>query len=518
MIFLYRPIIKSRRGPLPQESMLHRIETDSGPSPGSVNLRAMDKRSPPASPEPPGKKGAAHAAAAHVDAPCALPREERYALGRSLRRRMARSAHGKISVGRRDPVDILEASNRGRLTHLVPIRYGRMLHSPFAFLRGAAAVMAHDLGHGAQSGVFTQLCGDCHLNNFGGYASPERELLFGINDFDETLPGPFEWDLKRLATSFVVAAREQGIPERACGDIARAVAATYRLRMREYAEAPVLERWYAAIDVPTLVRAAKSAETRARLQRMIDDAKRQQNAASPQKLTRQRDGDPAFIDRPPLIYHPPDTEGFHGELHHFWHHYVETLPEERRKLLDHFRLVDVAIKVVGVGSVGTRCAIALLVADDGHPLVLQFKEARASVYESFAGRSRFANHGLRVVVGQRLMQSASDIFLGFSRVERLRADFYVRQLRDMKVALDFECMSAEGFAEYAEACAWALARAHARAGDPALIAGYLGRGEAFERAISKHARAYADRTEADHAALAKAVKAGRIRAEIEPRP
>ncbi len=439
-------------------------------------------------------------------------RAERLAAGRSLRRIMPRSAHARTADTPRDVVALLEESNQGRLSHLVPIRYGRMLHSRFAFMRGAAAIMAHDLGRQAHSGIVTQLCGDCHLNNFGGYASPERELLFGINDFDETLPGPFEWDVKRLATSFVIAARDQKIAERHCIEAAQAVAYSYRTRMLEYARTNVLDLWYARVDVNTLVQISRSPETRRRREKMLRDAKRQESAVSLTRLAHTGNGEPRFIDQPPLIYHPQGREDLHEEVRRFWHHYVESLPEERRKLLDHFRLLDVAVKVVGVGSVGTRCAIALLMAEDGHPLILQFKEARASVYEPFAGRSKYHNHGLRVVVGQRMMQSQSDIFLGFSHVDSLKADFYVRQLRDMKVALDFEHMSAEEFIEYAEACGWVLARAHARSGDPGVIAGYLGKSDVFDRAIAAFAQQYADRNEADHAALVAAAKNGRVQA------
>jgi uncharacterized protein (DUF2252 family) len=454
-------------------------------------------------------------AAPAAEAPYARSRAERQAAGRAARKQLARSAHAWLAPDDRDPVSLLQRSNRGRLPHLVPIRYGRMLHSPFAFLRGAAAVMAHDLGHAPHSGIVTQLCGDCHLNNFGGYASPERELLFGINDFDETLPGPFEWDIKRLATSFVVAARDQHIPERHCIEAAQAVARSYRQRMLEYAGANVLDLWYAKVDVNTLVQISRSPETRRRREKMLRDARRRNSGVALGKLAENREGQWRFVDQPPLIYHPKGNEDFHHDVRRFWKHYVESLPEERRRLLDHFRLLDVAVKVVGVGSVGTRCAVALLMAEDGHPLILQFKEARASVYEEYAGRSRYHNHGLRVVVGQRLMQSQSDIFLGFSRAESIPADFYVRQLRDMKVALDFEHMSAEEFIEYGEACGWVLARAHARAGDPGVIAGYLGRGDAFDRAIGAFAIACADRNERDHAALAKAVRQGRIEARVE---
>ena len=450
-----------------------------------------------------------------AEAPYLRTRAERAVAGKARRGAMPRSAHAMVGDAKRDPIALLEHSNRGRVSHLVPIRYGRMLHSPFAFLRGAAVVMAHDLGATPNSGIVTQLCGDCHLNNFGGYASPERDLIFGINDFDETLPGPFEWDVKRLAASFVVAARTQRVPERMCLEAAQAVARSYRLRTGEYAGKTALELWYAKIELAALVRLARSPQTRRRREKMLRDARLRNSSVAFDKLVENTGGRFRFIDCKPLIYHPKGYDDFERGVKLFWQHYVESLAEERRKLLDHYRLVDVAMKVVGVGSVGTRCAIALLMAADDDPLILQFKEAGPSVLESWAGASRYVNHGLRVIVGQRLMQSYSDIFLGFSRVESLNADFYVRQLRDMKVALDFEDMSAGEFVEYADACGWALARAHAKAGDAGMIAGYLGTSDLFDRAIARFARAYADRTEADHAALVAAAGRGRIHAVIE---
>ncbi len=456
-------------------------------------------------------------APASTEAPYLRTRAERAAAGKARRGAMPRSAHAMAGDAKRDPIALLEHANRGRIAHLVPIRYGRMLHSPFAFLRGAAVVMAHDLGALSNSGIVTQLCGDCHLNNFGGYASPERDLIFGINDFDETLPGPFEWDVKRLAASFVVAARTQQVPERICLEAAQAVASSYRMRMEEYAGKSALELWNAKIELASLVRLSRSGQTRRRREKMLRDARLRKSSVAFDNLVENTGARFRFLDSKPLIYHPKGYDDFERGVKLFWQHYVDSLAEERRKLLDHYRLVDVAMKVVGVGSVGTRCAIALLMAADDDPLILQLKEAGPSVLEPWAGASRYANHGLRVIVGQRLMQSHSDIFLGFSRVESLDADFYVRQLRDMKVALDFEDMSAGEFVEYAEACGWALARAHAKAGDPALIAGYLGQSDVFDRAIARFAQAYADRTEADHAALAAAAGGGRIDAVIEKR-
>ena len=436
---------------------------------------------------------------------------ERLAKGKAFRAQMPRSAHAELPASRRDPIALLRASNAGRQTHLVPIRYGRMLHSPFTFLRGSAALMAWDLGHKPHSRLVTQLCGDCHLGNFGGFASPERALLFGINDFDETLPGPFEWDIERLAASFVVAARSSSLSERICRSAAASVVRTYRMRMAELAAMRAVEQWYHPLEMNTLAQLARSAETRRRRRKLIKDARLRTSDRVFPRLTEVVNGRLRIADHPPLIYHPK-AAAFARETAQFWKRYVETLPEERRVLLDRYRLVDMAVKVVGVGSVGTRCAIALLMAGPADPLFLQLKQARPSVLEPYANKSRYANNGLRVVVGQRILQATGDIFLGWSRLESPRVDYYVRQLRDMKVSLDLESMSAAEFIEYADACGWALARAHAKAADPAIIAGYLGRGDAFERAVTDFAVAYADRTESDHAALVKAVKAGRVRA------
>ena len=439
---------------------------------------------------------------------------ERMAAGKALRTQMARSAHAAKCVEHRDPVELLKASNAGRLTHLVPIRYGRMLQSPFTFLRGSAAVMAWDLGHRPHSRLVTQLCGDCHLGNFGGFASPERALLFGINDFDETLPGPFEWDVNRLAASFVVAARSAGSAERICREAATAVVRAYRTRMAEMAQMRAIEQWYHPLEMNTLAQLAKSAETRRRRRRLIKYARLRTSERVFPRLTEVVKGRLRIADHPPLIYHPK-APAFAREAAQFWKRYVVTLPEERRVLLDRYRLVDMAVKVVGVGSVGTRCAIALLMAGPADPLFLQLKEARPSVLEPYVRKSRYANNGLRVVVGQRILQASGDIFLGWSRLETPRVDYYVRQLRDMKVSLDLEAMTGTEFIEYGEACGWALARAHAKAGDPAIVAGYLGRGDAFDQAVTRFAVAYADRTESDHAALVKAVKTGRVHAVVE---
>jgi uncharacterized protein (DUF2252 family) len=441
---------------------------------------------------------------------------ERKAAGKALRGKHPRSALARYELPPgRNVVRWLQASNKGRIEKLIPIRYGRMLHSPFAFLRGAAAVMANDIGPLPNTGIRTQLCGDCHLANFGGFASPERSLQFGINDFDETLPGPFEWDVQRLATSFAVAVRAQGLTRRAGLDAARAAARAYREHMARFAQMHALDLWYTRIEVDALVQLARSVETRKLRRRMVAKARHSSMATLFPRLAEAGGGLPRFSDHPPLIYHPRHIPDFEQNVHIFWRRYVETLPEERRALVARYRLVDVAIKVVGVGSVGTRCAIALLLADRDDPLVLQFKQARRSVLEPYAGASAHANQGLRVVIGQRLMQAASDIFLGFSHATHLKEDFYVRQLRDMKVSLELEHLSGGDFLAYAELCGWELARAHAKAGDAAEISGYLGKSDEFERTIGKFAMACAEQTERDHAALEAAVKAGRIHASVE---
>jgi uncharacterized protein (DUF2252 family) len=440
----------------------------------------------------------------------------RRAAGKALRAKHPRSALAHFEPARgRSVIRWLQASNKGRIERLIPIRYGRMLQSPFTFLRGAAAVMANDIGPLPGTGLRTQLCGDCHLANFGGFASPERALQFGINDFDETLPGPFEWDVKRLAASFAVAARAHGLSRRSSLDAARAAARSYREHMAHFAEMHALDLWYVRIEVDTLVQLARSVETRKMRRRMVAKARHSTMAQLLPKLTEVLGGQPRFADHPPLIYHTKHIPDFEQNVHTFWRHYVETLPDERRPLIARYRLVDVAIKVVGVGSVGTRCAIALLLADRDDPLVLQFKQARRSVLEAYAGASAHANQGLRVVIGQRLMQAASDIFLGFSHATHLKEDFYVRQLRDMKLSLELEHLSAGDFLGYAELCGQELARAHAKSGDAAVISGYLGKSDEFERAIGKFALAYAGQTERDHAALEAAAKAGRIHAQIE---
>jgi uncharacterized protein (DUF2252 family) len=443
------------------------------------------------------------------------PRDSRLAAGRTLRLRCRREHLDAWDRQKRDPVEILRKSNEHRLATLVPIRYGRMLQSPFTFFRGAASLMANDIGASPSPGICTQICGDAHLGNFGGFASPERVLLFGLNDFDETLPGAFEWDLKRLVASFHVSARVQGIGERGAAEIVTQVAQTYRDRINACAEMRALELWYQKLDLDTLVASARSKQTRKKRIELGRRAAQSNSLSAYPKMISESGGTPRIQDHTPLIYHPRHMPDFQKDVRLFWERYTTSLPEERRALLMRYELVDVAIKVVGVGSVGTRCAVALLMAADSDPLFLQFKQANASVYERFWGVSAYANAGQRVVIGQRIMQAASDIFLGFSHGEHIKADFYVRQLRDMKISFLFESMALEDYLDYADACAWALAGAHAKGGDAAMIAGYLGKGMAFEKALVRFARSYADQNEKDHASLALAVKSGRIKADLD---
>jgi len=428
--------------------------------------------------------------------------------GKVLRAKVPRSSHGTFKAPRkgRDVVAMLEASNRNRVPSLVPIRYGRMLHSPFAFLRGAASVMAHDLAGTPVSGIRVQACGDAHLMNFGGFATPERHLVFDVNDFDETLRAPWEWDLKRLAASITVAGRYLGFSNRHNADATRAASAGYREHMALYAAMRALELWYQRID------ATQVAELH------FDSIGKQASDAPPHpmtehlfpKLTKVVGQTLQIKEEKPLVFRPRKGDRTITNVRRLFSRYRATLPPDRRTLLERFELVDVAIKVVGVGSVGTRCAIALLMAGDDDSLFLQLKEARASVLEPYAGRSPYRNHGERVVEGQRLMQAASDIFLGWSADASLRVDFYVRQLRDCKTAPNIDAMDYAHLHEYARHCGAALARAHAKAGDAAAICGYVGKNEALDIALARFAAAYADQTERDFETLKAAAKAGRI--------
>jgi len=438
---------------------------------------------------------------------------ERREIGKARREQASRADHGawQPTANRRDPIDILEESSQGRLEELVPIRYGRMLANPFAFLRGSAAVMAYDLSATPCSGIYVQACGDCHLANFGLFATPERNLVFDINDFDETLPAPWEWDLKRLAASFAVAGRANGFNDKANEAIVRMLVHSYRMHLAEYAEMRVLDVWYSRLDDKTLIATAPTAEARQYRKRIAAKARASVTEYLFPKITKVVDGHRHIADKPPLIYHPPEHAEVEKTLNSLFSSYHDTLPYHLRKLFDNYRYEDFAFKVVGVGSVGTRCYVVLFMAGENDPLLLQVKEANASVLEPYAGKSEFAHHGQRIVVGQRLMQSASDMFLGWMTPEKGR-NFYVRQLRDMKFSIPLDAMEPAGLGRYADICGWVLARAHAKGGDAAMISGYLGKSDVFDQALGKFALAYADQTEQDHAALVKAVKTGRLRA------
>ena len=442
-------------------------------------------------------------------------REERIQIGKSLRERLPRSDHAiwQPPAAGREPIEIIEASNQGRLQELIPIRYGRMLRSPFTFLRGSAALMAYDLATTPKTDIIVQACGDCHLLNFGFFATPERNLVFDINDFDETLPAPWEWDLKRLVVSFVIAGRDSDLSDRESKAAAIDCARSYREHLREYSRLSPLEVWYTRIGVEQVLEMAPDEKTRKIREQMMTKARERIIEHLYPKIVTQSGGRNRFVDQPPILYHvnEPDWETLVREG---LEDYRQSLPEERRVLFDRYQLEDFALKVVGIGSVGTRCYIALLFSEDNHPLILQVKEACPSVLEPYTAKSQYENQGQRVVTGQRLMQSSSDIFLGWTQGRRGN-NFYLRQLRDMKFSLPIEGVSAVQLQRYAEFCGWTLARAHAKSGDAATISGYLGKGDQFDLAMGEFAIAYAEQTEQDHAALVEAVKTGRVEALVE---
>ncbi len=443
------------------------------------------------------------------------PHAERVQGGRTLRDRVPRASHAACKKPQargkgRDPIALLEASSAGRVPELVPLRYGRMLRSPFTFFRGAASVMAFDLSATPATGLRVQACGDCHLLNFGLFATPERRLVFDLNDFDETLPAPWEWDIKRLAASFAVAGRDNGLTDEKCRDAVLLCVRAYRERLRDYSRMSPLEVWYARLDAETIVDLAPDEAGRNARRALIAKARQRVIENLFPKIVGKVGKHHRLVDQPPVLFHVADKAADYL-VRAGLDAYRESLPDERRKLMDRYRLEDHAVKVVGIGSVGTRCLIGLFFDADGHPLILQFKEAGRSVLEPYAGKSAYTNQGCRVVNGQRLMQSSSDVFLGWARTPRGR-DFYVRQLRDMKMSMPIEGASAVQLQRYAEYCGWTLARAHARSGDAATISGYLGQSDKFDEALGAFAFAYADQTERDHAALVRAVRSRRVKA------
>jgi uncharacterized protein (DUF2252 family) len=455
---------------------------------------------------------------------------ERSARGKTARAEVPRESHAEFDPpsDRPDPLGLLEEQAEARVPELVPIRWGRMMASPFSYYRGAALPMASDLAATPVSGLAVQACGDAHLSNFGIFGSADRLLVFDVNDFDETLPGPWEWDVKRLAASMEVAGRDNGFSGKDRREIVGATAASYRRAMRDFASMTNLDIWYAHADVDQ-VQADFESRLRARQRKMVDKAtakaRTRDSMQEVAKLTRVVGGRPRIIADPPLLVPvndllpaKTDQEAFLAQIKDLIATYRRTLETDRRYLLEEFQFADMARKVVGVGSVGTRCWIVLLLGrDSADPLFLQVKEAEASVLSRFVGASKYDNQGLRVVAGQRLMQASSDIFLGWQRtaigLDGKERDFYVRQLRDWKFSMPIESMVPHGMRIYGELCGWTLARAHARSGDRIAIAAYLGGSDVFDKAITRFAAAYADQNERDHKALVDAVASGRIAAE-----
>jgi uncharacterized protein (DUF2252 family) len=411
-------------------------------------------------------------------------------------------------------VSLIKHTDGGRIPELVPIRHARLLQSPFAFYRGAALNMAVDLASMPATGIRVQCCGDAHLVNFRGFGTPERRVQFDIHDLDETLPAPWEWDVKRLAASFVLACRENGLGDDCGADAARACARSYRERMIEYGKMTALDVWYASLDAEALLPTIRDAETRRRVTKRLARA-RERSALEddfPELAHRPGGADAVIRDNPPTIFHPRGKsarEAFYAGVPESLAQYKQSLLPSVRALLDRFQFKDMAIKVVGVGSVGTLCLVVLLMADDKDPLFLQLKEARASVLEAYAGRSVFRHHGQRIVHGHWLMQSASDIFLGWCTGKTGR-HFYVRQLRDIKLKPTVNLFSSTDMMQFGEYCGWTLARAHARSGEPAMIGGYLGTKDTFDKAIAAFSIAYADQTERDYELLKKAAQRGKL--------
>ncbi len=446
---------------------------------------------------------------------------QRFELGRLARENCPRSALGLHQNGERDALALLSASNEGRIAELLPIRFGRMLPSPFAFYRGAAMLMAHDLAQTPRCTVTVQLCGDAHLSNFGLFASPERRMLFGLNDFDETVPGPFDWDVRRLATSFVIASREIGLRKSVIEGVVQTLLDTYHQRMLDFAQMDTLDVWYYQMTSETLLKlGGSSRQEKAAIKKARGKGSRELVSSAVEWVGGPAGKEMRIKDTPPWVYHEAGATAreigkFELGIQTFFKQYRNSLSADRRVLFDRYELMDVAVKVPGVGSVGTRCFVALFAADGHHPLFLQFKQARDSVLMAPLGLTPHAHNGQRIVDGQRLCQAASDIFLGWASSQALGAEFYVRQLRDMKGSLDVTQFNAADIADYAQACGYALARSQAKSGDPALIAGYIGKSHAFDEAIARHAFAYADQNEADYAALKKAVKSGAVQATDE---
>lgn len=449
----------------------------------------------------------------------AQSREEANSWGKSLRNKLSRTAHAGWSapIDRPDPVDLLIETNKDRQAHLVPVRYGRMLQSPFAFFRGATAIMANDLATTPRTGLYVQACGDCHLMNFGTYATPEKRIVFDINDFDETLPAPWEWDVKRLAASLVIGSIQNNISEAEAKIISRECVQSYREHTAAYSIMNPLEIWFSSISIDDVLQMAKSEDTKKSINKQIEKAKdRSLIGEDYPKIIEMKDGRVLIKDNPPFIFHRTgiDEKEYRRLVDEVFEHYYESLGDEKKMLLEQFKYQDIAAKVVGVASVGTLCGISLRMTVDKEPLFLQVKEARTSVLEPFAGKSRYENRAQRVVNGQKLMQAAPDLFLGWAASSTGR-HFYIRQLRDLKIKPMVEIFDDKHMLGYARLCGWTLARAHARSGKAAIISGYLGNAPKFDEAIADFAIEYAAQNEKDFSALQDAVRTGKLEAYFE---
>jgi uncharacterized protein (DUF2252 family) len=446
---------------------------------------------------------------------------ERYAAGKALREKCPRSSHAawKVPRNRRDAVELVLEAEKGRMGDLLPLRHGRMVRSAFTFYRGAALTMAADLATTPSTGVRVQCCGDAHLCNFGGFATPERRVIFSINDLDETLPAPWEWDVKRLAASFVVASRDNGLKDAAAREAARSCVSSYRESMAKFSRMKTLELWYQAMGIDEVVASIADPAVRERALKRLQKERGKSIAEDIfPKLVEQKGDVPVIKDQLPTIFHAKHSPP--GDIHKAvlatLSGYRATLAPAYQSVLDRYELRDAAIKVVGIGSVGTACWVLLFMAGEGDPLFLQIKEARASVLARYAGASAFRNNGERVVQGYRLMQPASDMFLGWSEGAIGGRHFFIRQLRDIKVSPRVEGFGAAEMDLYASWCGRALALSHARSGSSALLSGYMGRSDAFDKAIAAFAMAYADQNEKDHDALERAVRKGKVKAVFEP--
>jgi uncharacterized protein (DUF2252 family) len=444
-------------------------------------------------------------------------RAEQRAAGKAFRARCPRDTHAKWKAprDRRDAVATVLAAEAGRLPDLLPLRHGRMVRSPFTFYRGSALAMAADLASTPASGIRVQCCGDAHLSNFGGFATPERRLIFSINDLDETLPAPWEWDVKRLAASFVVASRDNGLKDSVARDVTATCVRTYRESMAEFSQLRTLELWYRALSVEEIIESLDPVLRKRVVKRIEKERSKSRGEEIFPKLAEQRGNLHVIKDELPAIFHAPGMPPgeIHPRLRDALAAYRATLPPASQALLDRFELLDVAVKVVGIGSVGTSCWVFLFMASEADPLFLQVKEARPSVLEPYAGKSVFSNRGQRVVDGYRRMQPASDVFLGWSVGPKRH--FFIRQLRDMKVSVKVETFGKAEMDIYAGWCGRALALSHARSGNPSTLSGYMGKSDVFDKAIVAFAKAYADQNERDHAALKRAVKTGKVKAHFE---